>query len=135
MTPERSQPAATPDSAPAAHILIVEDEALVAMIMVDVVEETGCRVVGPADGLGMAIEFARTEPKLDGAILDLNLNGTHAYPVAEILKQRGVPFVFVTGYGSNELAPPYDGHPSITKPFRIEEIEDAVRRMLARDTA
>jgi len=135
VTPESSQPAPDPDSAPAARILIVEDEALVAMIMVDVVEETGCHVVGPAEGLGMAIEFARTEPKLDGAILDLNLSGNQAYPVAEILKQRGVPFVFVTGYGSNELAPPYDGHPSITKPFRVEELEDAVRRMLAGNAA
>ena len=81
------------------RILIVEDEALVAMLIEDVLADLGHEVVGVAGRLDQALTLAR-EREMDFAILDLNLNGLNTYAIADVLKQRGVPFIFATGYGS-----------------------------------
>jgi CheY-like chemotaxis protein len=79
------------------NILILEDEPLVAMMLQDQLEELGIHVIGPANNLKSAIQLAEFS-NLDGALLDLNINGTYATKVADILRARGVPFVFVTAY-------------------------------------
>ena len=59
----------------------------------------------------------------NAAMLDVNLDGQEIYPVAEILAKRGLPFVFVTGYGENSLIDPYRNRPALQKPFQIEQLK------------
>jgi len=102
-------------------VLVVEDEYLVAALMEDILESAGCVVAGPIPRLAQALDAASSEA-CDVAVLDVNLAGERVYPVAEILAQRNVPFVFVTGYGPNALPPEYAKQPRICKPFRMAEL-------------
>jgi len=108
------------------RVLIVEDEALVAMLLEDMLRGMGCVVVGPAPSVHAAIESAR-HADFDLALLDLNLRGEEVFPVADILGARDIPFVFVTGYGALRLPEPYIGHPTLAKPFDMNRLRDAVR--------
>jgi CheY-like chemotaxis protein len=111
------------------RILVVEDEALVAIALEDMLLELGCSVIGPALRLGPALEFAATEP-LDGAVLDINLGDDRSFPVAEILSRRAVPFLFATGYGGLGLEPPFDHAPVLSKPYCLSALEEALRQLL-----
>ena len=102
-------------------VLVVEDEYLVAALMEDILASAGCVVTGPIPRLAQALDAASSEA-CDVAVLDINLAGARVYPVAEILAQRNVPFVFVTGYGPNALPPKYAKQPRICKPFRMAEL-------------
>ncbi len=65
------------------------------------------------------------------AILDVNLDGQEIFPVADILKERGLPFVFVTGYGERSLPEPYRDRPALQKPFQADQLEAALSGLLA----
>ncbi len=105
------------------RLLVVEDEALVAMLIEDALLDLGCLVVGPAGTVRTALALAEAaDSLLDGALLDVNLGGDKVYPVAAALTRRGVPFVFISGYGSAGLEEPYTGAPVINKPFRADEL-------------
>ena len=108
------------------RILVVEDEALVAMLLETMLEDMGFVPVGPVDDIDTALEVLRNDNRLDGALLDVNVAGREVFPVAEALKAKGVPFVFSTGYGEGGLPDDWRGHPTIQKPFT----EDAVREAL-----
>src|SRR5690242_12307025 len=82
------------------RLLVVEDEMLIAMTIEDVLSDLGCTVVGPASSVAKAMDLLGKE-EIDGAILDLNLKGEQAIPVAQALQDRGTPFFFLTGYGSS----------------------------------
>jgi CheY-like chemotaxis protein len=84
------------------RVLIVEDEILVAMHLEDLLMAMGHSVVGPATRLSEAMTFARDDD-FEFAILDMNLAGTPSQPVADILRQRGIPFVFATGYSRSSI--------------------------------
>src|SRR5438552_1528455 len=88
------------------RILVVEDEALVSMILEDFLANFGCEIVGPATRLKKAIELASVVI-VDGALLDLNVGGEMVYPVARILSDRGIPFAFVTGYTATWVSETY----------------------------
>ena len=111
------------------RVLVVEDESLVAMLLETILEDMGCTPVGPAatvdDGLKMA-----TEEELDAALLDVNVAGRQVFPVAEVLKARGVPFVFSTGYGEGGLPEEWRGQPTIQKPFTEAAIRDALMKAM-----
>lgn len=84
------------------RVILVEDEALVAMMMEDLLEELGCQIVATFGSLGPALEWLASDEArpLDGAVLDVNLGGgENVFPLAAALRERGVPFVFATGYG------------------------------------
>jgi DNA-binding NtrC family response regulator len=85
------------------RILVVEDEALIAVMVEDMLIEMGGEVVGPAATVDDALEMARGET-LDAAVLDVNVRGRRIDPVAEALMARGVPVLFATGYGEVRLA-------------------------------
>lgn len=102
--------------------LIVEDEAGVALLIEDMLGELGCEVAAWAALLARASGLARTA-LVDFAVLDVNLNGQPVFPVADILRERGIPFVFSTGYGANGLPEEYRGQPLVTKPFAKEDLE------------
>ena len=98
------------------RILVVEDEFLLAAHIGSVLEDEGLEVVGPVGTLAEALKLARDE-KLDGALLDLNLDGGRVDDVAEILDRRHVPFIFVTGFGRDDLPPGFRESIIVSKPF------------------
>jgi CheY-like chemotaxis protein len=111
------------------RILVVEDEALVAMMLEDMLAELGCEVVGPAMRLEEGLALARMNG-LDAAVLDINLAGERSYPIADLLDARGVPITFVTGYG-------HSGRPGkadrvLQKPYREPQLRAVLAEMLAR---
>ena len=107
------------------RVLLVEDESVVAMLLEDMLAEFGYEVVGPVARLDKAMEMAQREA-LDLAILDVNLNGKEVYPAAAALAARGIPFVFVTGYGKSSVRAPYGDRPTLQKPFLRSEMYAAL---------
>ncbi|MBY0329969.1 MAG: response regulator [Acetobacteraceae bacterium] len=108
------------------RILVVEDEALVAMLMEDGLADAGAEVVGPASSVEQALELvewaaARTGG-LDAAVLDINLQGTVVAPVADRLAALGVPIIFATGYGKGVDRGAHGAAPLLTKPFGSDEL-------------
>jgi PAS domain S-box-containing protein len=112
-----------------ARVLIVEDAALLAMELESGLSEAGAVVVGPAYELAEAL--ALLDQHLDAAVLDANLNGLSVGPVADILAERGVPFVFATGYGEAGGAPSGFDAPVIRKPYDVTQVTAAVGDLLS----
>jgi CheY-like chemotaxis protein len=112
------------------RILIVEDEALIAMMEEDFLEELGWDVVGWASATERALALAR-DADIDAALLDVNLGGQDSFAVADILSERHIPFVFATGYGADGVADRFRDVPTLTKPFRRDELDRALRRATA----
>ncbi|RST31304.1 response regulator [Sphingomonas ginkgonis] len=105
------------------RLLIVEDEYMVATHLEMLLENCGCEVVGPVATVDKALELMEAE-RLDGVLLDANLNGISSAPLADFLNARSVPFVVVTGYGRLELATEtLSAAPRIGKPFSKAEFE------------
>ncbi len=98
------------------RVLLVEDEALVAMMIQDTLIEFGFQVIGPLSTASEALAAAR-ESHFDAAVLDINLGDGLVYTVAEILGVRGVPFVFVTGYDVDSIDPRFSDIPILQKPI------------------
>lgn len=108
------------------RVLVVEDEAIVSMLVEEFLEELGCEVTATASRLDDALEKARSLA-VDLALLDVNLAGQLSYPVAELLLARGVPFVFATGYGAMALPEALHGVPVLSKPFRQNQLAAAMQ--------
>jgi DNA-binding response OmpR family regulator len=115
------------------NALVVEDEAGIAILIEDMLQDLGCEVVASASRLKRASEIACTVT-IDFAILDVNLDGEPAFPVARILRERKVPFLFSTGYGLSGIPSEFDGCPLLSKPFLIEELQRELLTMLAGDS-
>lgn len=98
---------------------------LVAMSIEDMLLEHGYEVAGIASRLGPALALAR-EGRFDAAMLDVNLAGEASFPVADLLAERGIPFLFATGYGLMGLEEQYRGRPVLQKPFRSADLRDAI---------
>ena len=111
-------------------VLIVEDEALIAMLFEDMLSDFGCDVVGPAMNVRQAMEVAQSAA-IDAAVLDVNLNGESSFPVATLLETRGVPFVFSSGYGASGLPPEWQDRPTLPKPFTSDQVADVLSGLLA----
>jgi DNA-binding response OmpR family regulator len=106
-------------------ILIVEDEALVAMLIEDVLADLGHEVIGIGGRLDQALKLAEEAPA-DFAIVDLNLNGARTYGIAEVLRRRGVPFIFATGYGADGVEPEWSSVRVLPKPFEPHQLAAAI---------
>ncbi len=121
-------------SEPAAQkprVLVVEDDFLIRMMLEDMLADLGYEVVGPAGTLAEATALASTA-KFDAAVLDVNLRGVHVFPAADILVTRGVPFVFVSGYGESGLPEKYRGRPMLQKPFETEKLKAALSLLVGK---
>jgi len=110
---------------------VVEDETLVLFSLEDVLADLGCEVVAQAMRLDQAVATASALGPVDVAILDVNIGGKPVFPVAQILKDRGVPLVFATGYGRGGLPPEWQDHAVIVKPYSVQDIERALTPLLA----
>jgi CheY-like chemotaxis protein len=109
------------------RVLVVEDDPLVAMLLVDMVEAIGCEIAAVASCLDDALEKAQ-HLSFDLAILDVNLEGANTFQVAELLSKRAIGFVFATGYGKAHLPADFTNAPLLQKPFVERDVARALRR-------
>lgn len=108
-----------------ARFLVVEDEALVSLLIEDMLVELGHDVVAAVATVEQALRRVAAED-FDAAILDVNLAGTPSYAIADALGAKGVPFVFSTGYGARGLRPDFKDRPVLQKPFQMQELKRAL---------
>ena len=100
------------------------------MLIEDVIAELGWKVIGPAVRMTDALVLAREEA-IDAALLDVNIDGVMSWDAAAILQDRGIPFIFTTGYDSATTLPEsFARHPVVGKPFNADEIEPALHALL-----
>ena len=111
-------------------VLVVEDEMMIAMLIEDMLDEFGCKLVGPATNVPRALELIAKE-SIDVAVLDLNLDGKDTYAIADALQRKNVPFIFATGYGSAGLRQEYGNRPVLQKPFPASDLETALTEALS----
>ncbi len=109
------------------RVLVVEDEMLVAVLVEDMLADAGCIVIGPFARVPEALAAAETEP-LDVALLDVNVAGQSSFIVAHALERRGVPFLFVTGYGQAALPDDRPAWEAVGKPFLPGQLADRLAR-------
>jgi len=112
------------------RVLLVEDEAMIAMLLEDMLGDLGCTVVGPAYALTSALALAAGESPIDVAILDINLAGRPVFEVADALRARRVPMIFSSGYGDRGLREVDRGAPVLGKPFRAGDLAAALHQAL-----
>lgn len=99
------------------RVLVVEDDAFLALDIADLLQEAGYAVVGPVDRLGSALDLAESAD-FDAAVLDVDLAGVKVWPAADVLAARRIPFVLLTGYDGGDAAPGMLARiPRLTKPF------------------
>jgi CheY-like chemotaxis protein len=110
------------------RILVVEDEALVAMLVEDALLDAGAIVIGPVATVAEALSLLQRE-RPDVAVLDLNLAGETSTPVADALVTMGVPFVVATGYGADGLPPGHVTVPVLAKPYDPDDLTTALGRL------
>ena len=114
------------------RVMLVEDEALVGMMMRDMLLDMGFFVVGPFCSVEEARGGVDTQ-QFDCAILDLNLRGEMVFPIAAVLEQRGKPFAFVTGYGPENIDKRFAHVAVMQKPIAREMLETLLGRLLETD--
>ncbi len=117
----------TSDSKPAAgkRVLVIEDELMIRMLLEGMLEDLGHSVAAEAGTIDEAVALAK-RGEFDIALLDVNLNGQPITPVVEILVERGLPFVFASGYGQRGVPEAYRTSPTLQKPFQIEALAAAL---------
>lgn len=111
-------------------MFLVEDESIVSMLAEDILLNAGCKVI-LAGRLQDALDLAKTR-EMDLAVLDVNLGAGHiSYPVADLLAERGIPFVFATGYGGESLDQRYSHCVTLQKPYLPEALVNAASAVAA----
>jgi CheY-like chemotaxis protein len=115
-------------SAERMRTIVVEDEPLVRLMTEDILVAIGCVISAAASSLAEALtHIAATE--FDLAVLDINLDGTEVYPAAELLRGKGTPIIFVTGYGRRGVHDAWHDFPILQKPFSLRDLEQAIARV------
>jgi CheY-like chemotaxis protein len=116
------------------HVLIVEDDYLIANDLEHVLSSLGARIVGPAATCDRALALVEASAQLDAAVLDLNLRGSLAFPIADALRSRGVPFVFATGYDQLVVPDTYANVPRCQKPIDSTELSQMLASRMPGET-
>lgn len=112
------------------RILVVEDEALVAMLVEDALMDAGFGVIGPARSVAEALDLLAQDTP-DAAVLDLNLSGETSVAVADALAARGIPFLVATGYGAGGLPPGHRHVPVLPKPYDPMDMTVMIEKLCA----
>jgi CheY-like chemotaxis protein len=113
------------DRLPPLRLLIVEDEMLISLLIETVVRELGHEPVACAHSVPAALE-ALSRNAVDGALLDVNIGGVLVFPVADALKARAIPFVFLTGYRAHAVPPRFSDNAVMQKPFNESDLGEAM---------
>ena len=111
-------------------ILIVEDEYLIADDLTALLLEAHVEIIGPAASLPKAMRLASDAELIDAAVLDINLRGVNVFPLADELRSRGVPLMFLTGYGGNNIPADYAAIMRCEKPMGSANVVEALRAMI-----
>ena len=112
------------------RVLVVEDESMIRMLLEGMLEDLGHSVAAEAGAIEEALKLAK-EAAFDVAVLDVNLNNRPITPVAEVLVERGLPFIFASGYGQRGVPEAYRNSPVLQKPFQVEALAKAIDAALA----
>jgi CheY-like chemotaxis protein len=112
------------------RVMILEDDALVAMALEDMLSELGCVIACSVGAVADAAQALR-ECAIDVAVLDIRAGGSPTYPIADALTARGVPFCFSTGYLFARIDPRYSGHLYLSKPYRPDTLAQTLRFCLS----
>jgi CheY-like chemotaxis protein len=115
---------------PGLTILLVEDEPIIAMTAEDMLEVLGCVVAASAATLMEALAAA-ARGGFAAAVLDINLGGAVSFPVADMLKSAGIPFIVTPGYGAAGAGPGHRDVPLVTKPYQLADLERALAKAIA----
>ena len=107
------------------RVLVVEDELMIRMLLEGMLTDIGHTIAAEAGGIDEAVAIAK-KADFDVAVLDVNLNGQPVTPVVEILVERGVPFVFASGYGQRGVPEAYRAIPTLQKPFQADALAQAI---------
>ncbi len=113
------------------RVLVVEDELMIRMLLEGMLSDLGHTVAAEAGSIEEALALAK-QADFDVAVLDVNLNDESITPVVEVLLQRGVPFVFASGYGQRGVPEAYRQSPTLQKPFQLEALAQAIDAALAK---
>ena len=113
------------------RVLVVEDELMIRMLLDGMLTDLGHSIAAEAGSIEDAVTLAK-EAEFDIAILDVNLNGQPITPVVEILINRGLPFVFATGYGARGVPEAYRATPTLQKPFQAEALAQALEAIASK---
>jgi len=111
------------------RILVVEDSPLIATVLEDMLSSIGCKVVGPTGNMAFAVDLAKSE-SMDAAIIDLNIRGGKVYPVAEVLRDRDIPFLLASGYADWTLREDFKDRPRLAKPYTAAMVEEQLMKLL-----
>lgn len=103
---------------------------MVGPFTVDVLEELGCQVVGPAPNMASARELIDGE-KFDAALVDIHIRGERVFPLCEVLEAKHVPFILTSGYADWGMPEKWEDRPRLQKPYTQEEVEQALNALLA----
>ena len=114
-------------------VLIVEDETLLALMLEDLLIDSGHRVVH-AGSLPEAMAALEREP-FDAAILDINIQGDEVFPVATRLRELNIPFVFASASNAEQIAPEFSTEQLIAKPYTIGQVQQSLGHLLAASDA
>ncbi len=115
------------------RILVVEDEFFLGYLLEEDLKAAGATVLGPMNTLARALESATSET-FDVAILDVNLSGQMIYPAADKLRERGVPFMFLSGYGWADFPERFRETPRVAKPYELKVLMQVLLKTLASST-
>jgi CheY-like chemotaxis protein len=110
------------------RVVVVEDEALISLALAEMLEELGHQVVGPFATLAKADAAVQSE-QFDVALLDIQLGHEEAYPLADILLSRGVPFAFMTGHDTRALPAPYSAVAALAKPYTVFNVAATISKL------
>ena len=113
------------------RILVVEDEYMLAQDLQSELEGLGAVVIGPEPSLSRALDRLADEPRIDVAVLDVNLGGESAFPVADALIARQVPFLFSSGYEDGVTRARYPQVLKCDKPFNMRSLLKALQTLTA----
>jgi CheY-like chemotaxis protein len=113
-----------------AHILVVEDEAVISMMVEAWLADLGHDLVGPASTIAAALKLIETG-EFDAAIVDLSLDGKHTYKIADALRLKGIPFAWGTGYRARDIEPAYRDELIVAKPYAFDAFSNAVALLLS----
>lgn len=114
------------------RVLVVEDEYMIADELQIELGSVGATVLGPVGTVEEALALIAREHHIDGAVLDVNLRGEMGFPVADLLVERGVPFVLTTGYDASSIPARFGEIARCEKPVNMKRVTQAIGQVIHR---